>query len=111
MQFVIDGDLVDSITGGTFETIDPRNGEKILDVADGSKEDVDKAVRSARKAFDEGPWPRMGGKVSCQAVSATSSMPVGCKCACNLHLTASAVRRNVVANPARMHALPAKLLP
>jgi hypothetical protein len=26
-------------------------------------EDVDVAVKAARKAFDEGPWPRMGGKV------------------------------------------------
>jgi hypothetical protein len=26
-------------------------------------EDVDTAMQAARKAFDEGPWPRMGGKV------------------------------------------------
>jgi len=28
-------------------------------VARGRAEDVDRAVRAARKAFDEGPWPRM----------------------------------------------------
>lgn len=63
VQFVIDGDLVDSITGGSFQTLDPRSGDKIHDVPDGSREDVDKAVESARRAFDEGPWPKMGGKV------------------------------------------------
>lgn len=61
-KFVIDGDLVDSITGGSFQTLDPRSGDKIHDVPDGSREDVDKAVESARRAFDEGPWPKMGGK-------------------------------------------------
>ena len=30
-------------------------------VAEADVEDVDKAVKSARKAFDEGPWPRMCG--------------------------------------------------
>ena len=67
-QFVINGDLVDSLSGKTFETLDPRSGDKIMDVADGSKEDVDKAVESARKAFDQGHWPRMGGKVQFKAL-------------------------------------------
>ena len=31
-------------------------------MAEAGKEDVDKAVRAARKAFDEGPWPRMTAK-------------------------------------------------
>ena len=62
-QFVINGDLVDAIDGGTFATLDPRSGDKILDVADGTRQDVDKAVESSRKAFDEGAWPKMGGKV------------------------------------------------
>ncbi|KAK9800199.1 hypothetical protein WJX73_008189 [Symbiochloris irregularis] len=60
-KFVIGGELVDSVTGGTFETLDPRSGDVIHNVADGSKQDVDNAVAAARKAFDEGPWPRMGG--------------------------------------------------
>lgn len=63
VQLVIDGNLVDALSGKTFETLDPRSGDKIHDVADGDKHDVDKAVDSARKAFDEGAWPRMGGKV------------------------------------------------
>ena len=63
LQFVIDGNLVDSISGETFETLDPRSGDKIHDVADGRKQDVDKAVDAARRAFDEGPWAKLGGKV------------------------------------------------
>ncbi|KVH93912.1 Aldehyde dehydrogenase, conserved site-containing protein, partial [Cynara cardunculus var. scolymus] len=45
----------------TFETIDPRTEEVIANVAEGDKEDVDLAVKSARFAFDHGPWPRFSG--------------------------------------------------
>lgn len=57
----INGQFVDSVSGKTFETIDPRNGEVIAMVAAGDKEDVDLAVKAAREAFDHGPWPRMSG--------------------------------------------------
>lgn len=35
-------------------------------------EDVDAAVKAARKAFDEGPWARMGGKVRCHSLARAS---------------------------------------
>ncbi|KAG9458685.1 hypothetical protein H6P81_003193 [Aristolochia fimbriata] len=60
-KLFINGHFVDSVSGKTFETIDPRNGEVIARVAEGDKEDVDLAVKAARKAFDHGPWPRMSG--------------------------------------------------
>ena len=41
----------------------------IADVAEAEKADVDAAVEAARKAFDEGPWPRMSGYVSFHHVS------------------------------------------
>ena len=41
----------------------------IADVAEAEKADVDVAVKAARKAFDEGPWPRMSGYVSIHHVS------------------------------------------
>lgn len=47
------------VTGKTFPTLDPRTGEVIAQVAEGDVEDVNRAVSAARKAFDEGPWPRM----------------------------------------------------
>ncbi|KAI4299936.1 hypothetical protein L6164_033356 [Bauhinia variegata] len=60
-KLFINGEFVDSISGKTFETIDPRTGEVIANVAEGTKEDVDLAVKAAREAFDSGPWPRMPG--------------------------------------------------
>ncbi|KAM6598547.1 hypothetical protein CsatA_018156 [Cannabis sativa] len=60
-KLFINGEFVDSVSGKTFETIDPRNGEVIARVAEGDKEDIDLAVKAARAAFDHGPWPRMSG--------------------------------------------------
>ncbi|KAB5514273.1 hypothetical protein DKX38_028179 [Salix brachista] len=60
-RLFINGEFVDSVSGKTFETIDPRTGGVIARVAEGDKEDVDLAVRAARQAFDDGPWPRMSG--------------------------------------------------
>nr|QII68909.1 benzaldehyde dehydrogenase [Hypericum calycinum] len=60
-KLFINGEFVDSLSGKTFETIDPRNGEVSAKVAEGDKEDVDLAVKAARHAFDHGPWPRMSG--------------------------------------------------
>ncbi|KAK8941931.1 Aldehyde dehydrogenase family 2 member C4 [Platanthera guangdongensis] len=53
--------LGDDSLGKTFETRDPRNEEVIARVAEGSKEDIDLAVKAARKSFDHGTWPRMSG--------------------------------------------------
>jgi aldehyde dehydrogenase (NAD+) len=55
----IGGKWQDSVSGKSFETINPATGEVICNVAEGDKADVDLAVRAARKAFEEGPWPRM----------------------------------------------------
>ncbi|KAL0013931.1 hypothetical protein SO802_001000 [Lithocarpus litseifolius] len=60
-KLFINGEFVDSISGKTFETIDPRTGEAIARIAEGDKEDVDLAVNAARHAFDNGPWPRLPG--------------------------------------------------
>jgi acyl-CoA reductase-like NAD-dependent aldehyde dehydrogenase len=58
-QLFIDNAWVDASDGGKFKTINPNNGEVLAEVAQGTAADVDKAVRAARKAFDEGPWPKM----------------------------------------------------
>ncbi|KAF3607193.1 hypothetical protein DY000_02046313 [Brassica cretica] len=58
-QLLIGGKFVDAASGKTFPTLDPRTGEVIAQVAEGDVEDVNRAVSAARKAFDEGPWPRM----------------------------------------------------
>ncbi|XP_022733890.1 aldehyde dehydrogenase family 2 member B7, mitochondrial-like [Durio zibethinus] len=58
-QLLINGNFVDSASGKTFPTYDPRTGDVIAHVAEGDAEDIDRAVSAARKAFDEGPWPKM----------------------------------------------------
>lgn len=58
-QLLIDGQLVDAASGKEFPTIDPRTGDVITYVAEGDIEDVNRAVKAARKAFDQGPWPKM----------------------------------------------------
>ena len=60
-RLFIDGRWVAPAKNGTFETIDPSTEAIIAKVAAATAEDVDLAVRAARKAFDEGPWPRMSG--------------------------------------------------
>ncbi|XP_027072789.1 aldehyde dehydrogenase 1 [Coffea arabica] len=60
-KLFINGEFVDSVSGKTFQTIDPRNREVIAEIAEGGKEDVDLAVKAAREAFDNGPWPRLPG--------------------------------------------------
>nr|XP_027098145.1 aldehyde dehydrogenase family 2 member B7, mitochondrial-like [Coffea arabica] len=58
-KLLINGQFVDAASGKTFPTLDPRTGEVIAHVAEGDAEDVNRAVAAARKAFDEGPWPRL----------------------------------------------------
>ncbi|KAE8718792.1 Retinal dehydrogenase 1 [Hibiscus syriacus] len=60
-KLFINGHFVDSISGKTMETMDPRTGEVIVRVSDADSEDVDLAVKAARHAFDHGPWPRFSG--------------------------------------------------
>ena len=55
----IGGKWLDSVSGKTFATINPATGEVICQVAEGDKADIDLAVKAARKAFEEGPWPKM----------------------------------------------------
>lgn len=52
---------MDSISGRTFPTFDPRTGDVITQVAEADGADVDRAVKAARQAFEDGPWPRMSG--------------------------------------------------
>ena len=57
-KLFIDGQWVDAAAGQTFETLDPATGEVLAEVARGEAEDIDRAVRAARKAFD-GPWSKL----------------------------------------------------
>jgi len=55
----IDGRFEPSRSGETFGSINPATEEVIAEVSAAGDDDVGRAVSAARKAFDEGPWPRM----------------------------------------------------
>jgi aminomuconate-semialdehyde/2-hydroxymuconate-6-semialdehyde dehydrogenase len=56
----IDGEDVESESAARFDSVDPYTQSAYAEVALGGQAEVDRAVASARRAFDEGPWPRMG---------------------------------------------------
>ena len=58
----IDGKWVPAVSGKTFATVNPATEEVIAQVAEGDKEDVDAAAKSAREAFDSGPWSKMDAR-------------------------------------------------
>lgn len=57
---IIDGEEVESLDGSRFDTVNPWTKEVWGTVAEGKAADAERAVAAARKAFDEGPWPKMG---------------------------------------------------
>src|SRR5271168_3065625 len=58
-QLFIDGQWTDAASGQTFETPNPATGETLANVAEGDAEDINRAVRAARAAFEDGPWGRL----------------------------------------------------
>lgn len=58
-QLFIGGELTDPLGTDVIEVVSPHTEEVIGRVPHASRADVDRAVAAARKAFDEGPWPRM----------------------------------------------------
>ncbi len=55
-RLLIGGERRDAADGRTFETLDPATGRVIAEVAHAGTEDVDRAVRAAREAFEDGRW-------------------------------------------------------
>jgi acyl-CoA reductase-like NAD-dependent aldehyde dehydrogenase len=58
-KMLIDGKWVDAASGKTFDTYNPATGEVLARVAEGDAEDVDRAAKAARRAFEGGSWPGM----------------------------------------------------
>lgn len=55
-KLLIDGDFHDARTGHVLDVIDPATGAKFAEAAAGGAEDIDLAVKAARRAFDDGRW-------------------------------------------------------
>jgi acyl-CoA reductase-like NAD-dependent aldehyde dehydrogenase len=58
-KLFIGGEFVESVSGKTFDTVNPFNQEIVASVARANADDTRDAIATARKAFDEGPWPGM----------------------------------------------------
>lgn len=58
-QLLIGGTWRDASDGGTYADANPATGEKIADVADATRDDVEAAIAAARGAFDAGRWASM----------------------------------------------------
>ena len=58
-QLFINGQWTDASSGKTFETPNPATGETLARIAEGDAQDIDRAVRAARSAFEGGPWSTM----------------------------------------------------
>ncbi len=57
-QLLIDGQHVESLSGRTFDTLNPATGRVIATISEGNEADVNRAVDAARRAF-EGVWSTM----------------------------------------------------
>ncbi|MBZ5573959.1 MAG: aldehyde dehydrogenase family protein [Acidobacteriia bacterium] len=58
-KMLINGKWVDAASGKTFPTYNPATGEVMAQVAEGDREDIDRAVTAARNAFEKGPWRKL----------------------------------------------------
>src|SRR5215510_6847572 len=58
-KMLINGKWVAAASGKTFPTYNPATGEVLAEVAEGDREDINRAVAAARNAFENGPWRKM----------------------------------------------------
>ena len=55
-KMLINGKWVEAASGKTFPTYNPATGEVLAQIAEGDREDIDRAVKAARTAFETGRW-------------------------------------------------------
>src|SRR3984885_14717794 len=58
-QMLINGKWVDAASGKTFPSYNPATSEVLANIAEGDKEDINRAVAAARAAFETGPWRKL----------------------------------------------------
>lgn len=61
-ECMIGGKWLPAASGKTFSTLNPATEEVIAEIAEGDKEDIDRAVAAARSAFESGPWSQMDAR-------------------------------------------------
>ncbi|WP_244929858.1 aldehyde dehydrogenase [Nocardioides sp. W7] len=75
--FFIDGEWATPATSDTIQVVSPHSEQVVATVPEGSNADVDAAVAAARRAFDEGPWPRMSPEERIEVIAAFSMLYAG----------------------------------
>src|SRR5271157_631604 len=58
-KLLIDGKWEEAVSGESIPVINPATGEQLTIVPDAGSEDVERAVKAARRTFEEGAWRRM----------------------------------------------------
>src|SRR3954470_18429393 len=58
-RLIIGGERLGGAAGRPFPTVDPSTGRPIAEVPQAGAEDVDRAAKAARAAFEEGPWTKL----------------------------------------------------
>ena len=58
-KLYIDGQWLVPTSDSLIDVVSPDTEEVVAQVAEASREDVDRATKAARAAFDKGPWPRL----------------------------------------------------
>ncbi len=61
-RLFIGGEWQDAASGETFDTINPATAETLTHVASAAAEDVDRAVRAARTAFEDDAWQKLDAR-------------------------------------------------
>ncbi len=62
LRLFVGGEWIDTAGGGCLQTRDPGSGALLAEVAAGDAPDIDRAVDSAQRAFDESGWPELPAK-------------------------------------------------
>lgn len=55
-RLLVDGELAEAASGARFDNVNPATEEVLGQVADGGREDMERAIAAARRAFDETDW-------------------------------------------------------
>lgn len=76
-ELFIDGAFTPAVDGETFTTVGPRDGRELARVSAATETDVDRAVRAARAAFEDGRWAGASPRRRAQEFSRVDERLVG----------------------------------
>jgi betaine-aldehyde dehydrogenase len=71
---LVDGEDVEALAGERFARESPAHDTVVATYPQGQAADVDRAVTAARRAFDDGPWPRLSGAERAQVLLRTAEL-------------------------------------